>query len=160
MIGPTYNTQGEPLKTKNKRMGLLPLWIWKSGPGSIGSNSLGHMNHWRTIPMHPRPQLTRAEQEFLQAWIWEEAHPQEPNASSAKKTQIANNPYAAPVLADIAAATMTAEEQLDAANGPAPTGGASWPWPTEEDLRVRHRQARAWLENSRTSRQAFPTASR
>jgi hypothetical protein len=98
--------------------------------------------------MHPRPQLTPAEQAFLRAWMWEEAHPRVIE-NGAKKTQIDRSPYAAPLLADIAAATMTPEEQLGAAHGARPARIPVWPWASDEDFRFRHEEAKAWLEGSR-----------
>jgi hypothetical protein len=98
--------------------------------------------------MHPRPQLTNAEKQFLQAWIWEEAHAQGVRIGAAKRLQIDNSPYAAPLLADIAVATLSADEQGAIANGPQPSGNPVWPWSNEE-LAARHREAQTWLEDSR-----------
>ena len=98
--------------------------------------------------MHPGPQLTPAERDFLRAWMWEEAHPRVIE-NGAKKAQIARSAYAAPLLADIAAATMTAEEQVDAAHGARPARTPDWPWASDEELRSRHEEAKVWLEGSR-----------
>src|SRR5258708_7918821 len=98
--------------------------------------------------MHPRPQLTPAEEDFLQAWIWEEAHALDVGTGAAKRTQIDHNPYAAPMLGDIVVAVMPAEKQVAIAKGLQPTGTPSWPWASDEELRGRHQEAIAWLENS------------
>ena len=101
--------------------------------------------------MHPRPQLSKAELAFLRAWIWEESNFERPQVTNAKKSQVENCPYAAPQLADIVAAALTAEEQLAIAEGPAPTDTPPYPWSTDREIQARHREARAWLE-SRVSR--------
>jgi hypothetical protein len=100
--------------------------------------------------MHPRPRLTQPEREFLEAWMWDEAHVQEISAGAAKKLQVESNPYAAPLLADIASATMSAEEQIAVVNGVKPRSVSCWPWQSEEEFRARHREARAWLDHSRS----------
>jgi hypothetical protein len=107
--------------------------------------------------MHPRPQLTLAEKEFLQAWMWEEAHAQDSGTGMAKRHQVENNPFAVPLLADIAVATMSADEQVAVVNGPKPTGNPSWPWASDDELRARHREAKAWLENSRFAQKLAST---
>jgi hypothetical protein len=99
--------------------------------------------------MHPRPELTLPEKEFLHAWIWAEAHAQDAGASLVKKQQIENAPFAAPMLADIAVATLSPDEQVAVANSPNPLGKPSWPWASAAELLVRHQESRAWLENSR-----------
>jgi hypothetical protein len=86
--------------------------------------------------------------------MWEEAHPRFVE-NGAKKAQVEQSPYASPLLADLAAATMTPEEQVNAAHGPKPSAVPAWPWASEEELRRRHGQARAWLEGTR-----FPGAKR
>jgi len=101
--------------------------------------------------MPRRPQLSQAERDFLEAWMWEEAHAQDISAGSAKRLQIANSPYAAPLLADIASATMSPEEQVAVANRPKPGSVPSWPWRSDEELRARHHEARTWLEKCRAA---------
>jgi hypothetical protein len=97
--------------------------------------------------MHPRPQLTAAESEFLRVWIWEEANFQQPHTTTAKKLQIERCPFVAPQLADIVSAAMTPEEQLGIAEGPAPVGTPPFPWSTEKGIQERHEEAMAWLES-------------
>jgi len=58
-------------------------------------------------------------------------------------------PYAAPLLADIASAAMTAEEQVDAAHGARPARTPDWPRASDEELRSRHEEAKVCLEGSR-----------
>ncbi len=99
--------------------------------------------------MHPRPELTLPENEFLHAWMWAEAHAQDAGASLVKKQQIENAPFAAPMLADIAVATLSPAQQVAVANSPKPLGKPSWPWAFELELLARHQEAKAWLENSR-----------
>ena len=99
--------------------------------------------------MHPRPKLTPTEEEFLQAWIWEESHALDGGTGAAKRAQIDHNPYAAPLLGEIVAAAMPTEKQLAIVNGRKPLGSPSWPWATDEELRVRHQEAKDWLENDR-----------
>lgn len=106
--------------------------------------------------MHPRPQLTPAEKAYLQAWIWEETNFQIPHKGTAKKKQVQHSPYAPPLLADIVAAAMTPEEQTIIASGSEPQTEPAWPWPAEEDLRARHREAKAWLESRFTKEGAVP----
>lgn len=97
--------------------------------------------------MHPRPKLTENETDFLRAWIWEEANFQRPHTSTAKRIQVEKSPYAAPLLADIVTAALPPEEQVAIATGPEPRSDAAWPWPTDDDLRRRHQEARGWLES-------------
>ncbi len=99
--------------------------------------------------MHPRLLLSQREKEFLEAWMWDEAHFQDVNAGSAKKLQIEKDPCAAPLLADIASAAMSAEEQVAVASGSKPAGVPCWPWRNDEDFRARYREARAWLDSRR-----------
>ena len=107
-------------------------------------------NRWRIILMHPRLQLTSAEKEFLQAWMWEEAHPAYAlHEGAAKQAQINHSPYAAPLLVDLVVAGMSPAEQVTLVNGPMPGGKPGWPWKSDEELRARHQQAKTWLEESR-----------
>lgn len=108
--------------------------------------------------MHPRPKLTPEETAFLRAWIWEEAHPHVVE-NGAKRLQIERNPHASPILADIATATMTADEQVDVANGPKPSDVPAWPWSSDQELRARHEEAMVWLETTRLSRKHVPIES-
>jgi hypothetical protein len=95
-----------------------------------------------------------AEKLFLQAWMWDEAHAQAQSTGAAKRLQIENSPFAAPLLADIAVATMSAEEQAAITTGPRPLGNPPWPWDIAEDLAARHREAKAWLQDSRFGQNA------
>ena len=107
--------------------------------------------------MHPGPQLTLPQKEFLHAWIWAEAHAQEASAAIVKKQQIDNAPFAAPMLADIVVAAFSPAEQVAMANGPKPLGRPSWPWASAAEVLARHQEAKAWLENSRFRTTATPT---
>jgi hypothetical protein len=97
--------------------------------------------------MHPRPRLTAAESAFLRVWTWEEANFQRPHTTTAKKLQVERCPYAAPQLADIVTATMTPEEQVAIAEGPAPQNTPPFPWSTDKEIQERHEEARAWLDS-------------
>ena len=100
--------------------------------------------------MHPRLQLTSAEMEFLHAWMWEEVHPAcAESEGTAKRAQIDNSPFAAPLLADMVVASMSPDEQVAVAHGPVPAGKPPWPWKSDEELRARHRQAKTWLDERR-----------
>ncbi len=107
--------------------------------------------------MLPRPKLTPPEIDFLRAWIWEEANYQRPHTITAKKTQVEKSPYGAPLLADIVAAAMTAEEQVAIATGPEPRNNPPWPWPKDEDLPYRQQEAREWLESRFSGKEKIST---
>ena len=97
--------------------------------------------------MHPRLKLTEPETEFLRAWIWEEANFRQAQAPGAKTTQVDKDPYCAPVLADLIAAAMSPEQQVAIAQGPAPEVSPPWPWTNDQDLRVRHQEAKECLQH-------------
>lgn len=104
-------------------------------------------------------QLSPAEVDFLRAWIWEEANFDRPHTPRTKTTQIDNAPYSAPLLADIVAASMPADVQVNIAAGSEPKTNPPWPWASDADLVARHQEARAWLANrfpERPSKSARP----
>jgi len=88
--------------------------------------------------------------------MWDEAHPAHaPLEGTAKKAQIDNSPYAAPVLADMVVAAMTPDEQVAVVSGAMPGGTPPWPWKSEEELRARHQEAKTWLEEIRLPPRQF-----
>jgi hypothetical protein len=90
--------------------------------------------------------LSRDEEAFLRAWIYDEAHYQD-GVGPAKRLQVQQGVKPADLAVLVAAALPDPAEQEAAGLGPPCTEAPAWPW-TAETFRQRLAEARATLSSN------------